>query len=231
MSDAGDWNAKTIAEFREERWTCRRPVRGSTACARAPPRSQERARSNVTPVMYLPDQKRPQHDLRVRVQRGELQRNPDWYYNLTSTGEGKGRARHRHLPSLGQRGDRHRARPHLRRTGAALPRLRRVRTPDRRHPEAPVLLLQRGSGPSRPATASPQLARSLEGELAPAALGIDPDHVREIGDAVGPRRDAVAGIRDGAEVRLKGSVERYQHDPRRDRSRRREPSTEPRMPR
>ena len=157
MSDAGDWNTKTIAEFRENDGRVGGPFEGAPLVL-VHHRGRKSGREYVTPVMYLPDQRDP-NGIYVFASKGGTPENPDWYYNLTSTGEGNGRARHRHLPSLGQRGDRHRARSHLRRTGrGATPASPSTHDRPKASGGSRCSCCNTRSGPSRPATASPQLA-------------------------------------------------------------------------
>ena len=87
MSDAGDWNAKTIAEFRENDGRVGGPFEGAPLVL-VHHRGRKSGREYLTPVMYLPDQSDPS-TIYVFASKGGTPENPDWYYNLTSTGEGK----------------------------------------------------------------------------------------------------------------------------------------------
>jgi deazaflavin-dependent oxidoreductase (nitroreductase family) len=81
-----DWNAKTIAEFRANQGRIGGPFEGAPVVL-AHHRGRKSAREYVTPMMYLP------HDsdagiIYVFATKGGVPTNPDWYYNLTTAGEG-----------------------------------------------------------------------------------------------------------------------------------------------
>jgi deazaflavin-dependent oxidoreductase (nitroreductase family) len=86
MTEATDWNAKTIAEFRANEGRVGGPFEGAPLVL-VHHRGRTRAREYVTPMMYLP------HDtddnvIYVFATKGGAPTNPDWYRNLTAAGEG-----------------------------------------------------------------------------------------------------------------------------------------------
>jgi deazaflavin-dependent oxidoreductase (nitroreductase family) len=86
MTEANDWNAKTIAEFRANEGRVGGPFEGAPVVL-VHHRGRTSARDYVTPTMYLP------HDtddniIYVFATKGGVPTNPDWYYNLTAAGEG-----------------------------------------------------------------------------------------------------------------------------------------------
>lgn len=86
MTESMDWNAKTIAEFRANQGRVGGPFEGAPVVL-AHHRGRKSAREYVTPMMYLP------HDsdagiIYVFATKGGVPANPDWYYNLTTAGEG-----------------------------------------------------------------------------------------------------------------------------------------------
>jgi deazaflavin-dependent oxidoreductase (nitroreductase family) len=86
MTEANDWNAKTIAEFRAHEGR----VGGTFEAAPmvlVHHRGRKSGRAYVNPMMYLP------HDaddnvIYVFATKGGSPTNPDWYYNLAAAGEG-----------------------------------------------------------------------------------------------------------------------------------------------
>jgi deazaflavin-dependent oxidoreductase (nitroreductase family) len=86
MSEANDWNAKIIAEFRANEGRVGGPFEGAPMVL-VHHRGRTSGRDHVTPVMYLP------HDIDdsiiyVFATKGGAPTNPDWYYNLTAGGGG-----------------------------------------------------------------------------------------------------------------------------------------------
>src|ERR1700740_1947225 len=86
MSDALDWNAKTIAEFRANEGRVGGVFEGAPLVL-VHHRGRKSGREYVTPMMYLP------HDtdldiIYVFATKGGVPTNPDWYYNLTAPGGG-----------------------------------------------------------------------------------------------------------------------------------------------
>jgi deazaflavin-dependent oxidoreductase (nitroreductase family) len=86
MSDALDWNAKTIAEFRANEGRVGGTFEGAPMIL-VHHRGRTSGREYVTPTMYLP------HDtesdiIYVFATKGGAPTNPDWYLNLTAAGHG-----------------------------------------------------------------------------------------------------------------------------------------------
>jgi deazaflavin-dependent oxidoreductase (nitroreductase family) len=84
MSDPGDWNAKTIAEFRANEGKVGGVFEGAPIVL-LHHRGRKSGQEYITPVMYLPDDSRP-GVIYVFATRGGAPVNPDWYYNLTAGG-------------------------------------------------------------------------------------------------------------------------------------------------
>ena len=85
MTEALDWNAKTIAEFRANEGRVGGVFEGAPLVL-VHHRGRKSEREYVTPMMYLP------HDtdsdiMYVFATRGGAAVNPDWYYNLTAAGD------------------------------------------------------------------------------------------------------------------------------------------------
>src|SRR5437763_14490765 len=85
MTDALDWNAKTIAEFRANEGRVGGTFEGAPLVL-VHHRGWKSAREYVTPTMYLPHDTHP-NIIYVFATRGGAPINPDWYYNLTAAGE------------------------------------------------------------------------------------------------------------------------------------------------
>ena len=81
-----DWNAKTIEEFRANDGQVGGTFEGAPLVL-VHHRGRTSGREYVTPVMYLPDDSDP-NVIFVFATRGGAPISPDWYYNLTSAGEG-----------------------------------------------------------------------------------------------------------------------------------------------
>jgi deazaflavin-dependent oxidoreductase (nitroreductase family) len=86
MSDAVDWNATTIAEFRANEGRVGGGFEGAPLVL-VHHRGRKSRREYVTPMMYLPHEVDPDV-IYVFASRGGTPTNPDWYYNLTAAGEG-----------------------------------------------------------------------------------------------------------------------------------------------
>jgi deazaflavin-dependent oxidoreductase (nitroreductase family) len=86
MSEALDWNAKTIAEFRANEGRVGGVFEGAPI-ALLHHRGRKSGRQYVSPVMYLPHDTEPEI-IYVFATRGGAPLNPDWYYNLTAAGDG-----------------------------------------------------------------------------------------------------------------------------------------------
>ena len=87
MSDAADWNATTIAEFRANEGRVGGGFEGAPLVL-VHHRGRKSRREYVTPMMYLPHEVDPDV-VYVFASRGGTPTNPDWYYNLTAAGEGR----------------------------------------------------------------------------------------------------------------------------------------------
>jgi deazaflavin-dependent oxidoreductase (nitroreductase family) len=86
MSEALDWNAKTIEEFRANEGK----VGGNFAGAPLVllhHSGRKSGREHVTPVMYLPHDSEPDI-IYVFATKAGAPTSPDWYYNLAAAGEG-----------------------------------------------------------------------------------------------------------------------------------------------
>jgi deazaflavin-dependent oxidoreductase (nitroreductase family) len=86
MSDALDWNAQTIAEFRANEGRVGGVFEGSPIVL-LHHRGRTSGREYVTPVMYLPHDSDPD-SIYVFASKGGAPTNPDWYLNLTAAGDG-----------------------------------------------------------------------------------------------------------------------------------------------
>jgi deazaflavin-dependent oxidoreductase (nitroreductase family) len=86
MPDPSEWNQKTITEFRENAGRVGGPFEGATLVL-LHHRGRASGREYVTPVMYMADD-RDTDKIYVFATKGGMPSNPDWYYNLTTTGEG-----------------------------------------------------------------------------------------------------------------------------------------------
>jgi deazaflavin-dependent oxidoreductase (nitroreductase family) len=86
MSDTADWNSTTIAEFRANGGKVGGTFEGAPLVV-VHHRGRKSGRAYETPMMYLPHEEDPDV-VYVFASRGGTPANPDWYYNLTGTGEG-----------------------------------------------------------------------------------------------------------------------------------------------
>ncbi|MDX6296798.1 MAG: hypothetical protein QOI51_655 [Nocardioidaceae bacterium] len=86
MTDATDWNSKTIAEFRANEGRVGGPFEGAPLVL-VHHRGRKSRREYVTPMMYLADGT-DDNIIYVFASKGGAPTNPDWYYNLTDAGEG-----------------------------------------------------------------------------------------------------------------------------------------------
>ncbi|HWG26068.1 nitroreductase/quinone reductase family protein [Actinospica sp.] len=84
MSDALDWNARTIEEFRANEGKVGGVFEGAPIVL-LHHRGRESGREHVSPVMYLPHETEPDI-IYVFATRGGAPTNPDWYYNLVTAG-------------------------------------------------------------------------------------------------------------------------------------------------
>ncbi|MBH0777734.1 nitroreductase/quinone reductase family protein [Nocardia bovistercoris] len=86
MSEADDWNAKIIAEFRENEGRVGGPFEGAPMVL-LHHRGRKSGREVVTPLMYMADD--GDADLiYLFASKAGAPSNPAWYYNLTSGGAG-----------------------------------------------------------------------------------------------------------------------------------------------
>jgi deazaflavin-dependent oxidoreductase (nitroreductase family) len=81
-----DWNEQTIAEFRANGGRVGGNFEGAPVVL-VHHRGRKSGREYVNPMMYLPDE-REANTIYVFASKGGAPSNPDWYYNLTATGEG-----------------------------------------------------------------------------------------------------------------------------------------------
>jgi deazaflavin-dependent oxidoreductase (nitroreductase family) len=86
MSEALDWNASTIAEFRANGGRVGGPFEGAPIVLMHH-RGRRSGRERVTPVMYLAHETDPDI-IYIFATRGGAPVNPDWYYNLVVAGAG-----------------------------------------------------------------------------------------------------------------------------------------------
>jgi deazaflavin-dependent oxidoreductase (nitroreductase family) len=86
MTEALDWNATTIAEFRANEGRVGGFFEGAPITL-LHHRGRKSGRQYVSPVMYLPHDTEPDI-IYVFATRGGAPQNPDWYYNLTAAGDG-----------------------------------------------------------------------------------------------------------------------------------------------
>jgi deazaflavin-dependent oxidoreductase (nitroreductase family) len=86
MSEALDWNAKTIAEFRANEGRVGGNFEGAPMVL-VHHRGRKSGREYVTPMMYLPHDTAPD-SIYVFATKAGAPDNPDWYRNLTAAGGG-----------------------------------------------------------------------------------------------------------------------------------------------
>jgi deazaflavin-dependent oxidoreductase (nitroreductase family) len=86
MSEALDWNAKTIAEFRANEGKIGGPFEGAPIVL-VHHRGRKSGREHVNPMMYLPHESEPDI-IYVFATAAGAPVNPDWYRNLTAAGQG-----------------------------------------------------------------------------------------------------------------------------------------------
>jgi deazaflavin-dependent oxidoreductase (nitroreductase family) len=87
MSDALDWNAKTIAEFRANEGRVGGPFEGAPLVL-VHHRGRKSGREYITPMMYLPHDTEPEI-IYVFATKAGAPTNPDWYYNLAAAADGR----------------------------------------------------------------------------------------------------------------------------------------------
>ncbi|MFK0153259.1 nitroreductase family deazaflavin-dependent oxidoreductase [Streptomyces sp. NPDC090499] len=86
MSEAPDWNTKTITEFRANEGRVGGVFEGAPIVL-LHHRGRKSRREYVSPVMYLPHETEPDI-IYVFATSGGAPNNPDWYYNLAEAGAG-----------------------------------------------------------------------------------------------------------------------------------------------
>jgi deazaflavin-dependent oxidoreductase (nitroreductase family) len=86
MSEAQDWNAKTVAEFRANEGRVGGVFEGAPIVI-LHHRGRKSEREYLNPVMYLPQVTEP-GIIYVFASNGGASTNPDWYNNLTAAGAG-----------------------------------------------------------------------------------------------------------------------------------------------
>jgi deazaflavin-dependent oxidoreductase (nitroreductase family) len=86
MSEASDWNAKTIAEFRSNRGAVGGVFQGAPIVL-LHHRGRSSGRQYVTPMMYLPHDTEPDI-IYVFATKAGAPTNPDWYRNAVAAGDG-----------------------------------------------------------------------------------------------------------------------------------------------
>jgi len=84
MSEALDWNAKTITEFRANEGKVGGPFEGAPLVL-LHHRGRKSGREFVVPTMYLRHETEPDI-IYVFASKAGAPTNPDWYYNLTTAG-------------------------------------------------------------------------------------------------------------------------------------------------
>src|ERR1700693_5062721 len=86
MSDALDWNAKTIAEFRANEGKVGGNFEGAPMVL-VHHRGRKSGREDVNPTMYLPRDTEPE-SICVSAPKAGAPTTPDWSRNLTAAGAG-----------------------------------------------------------------------------------------------------------------------------------------------
>jgi deazaflavin-dependent oxidoreductase (nitroreductase family) len=85
MTEALDWNAKTIAEFRANEGKVGGVFEGAPIVL-LHHRGRKSGREHITPIMYLADDNEPDN-IYVFATKGGAPTNPDWYLNLSAAGD------------------------------------------------------------------------------------------------------------------------------------------------
>jgi deazaflavin-dependent oxidoreductase (nitroreductase family) len=86
MTEANDWNMKVIEEFRANEGRVGGPFEGAPVVL-VHARGRKSGNEHVNPMMYLPHAA-DDGVIYVFATKGGAPTNPDWYYNLTTAGEG-----------------------------------------------------------------------------------------------------------------------------------------------
>jgi deazaflavin-dependent oxidoreductase (nitroreductase family) len=86
MPEANNWNDNIISEFRSNGGRVGGNFEGAPVTL-VHHRGRTSGREYVNPLMYLPDEA-DNDTIYVFATKGGAPSNPDWYYNLTATGQG-----------------------------------------------------------------------------------------------------------------------------------------------
>jgi deazaflavin-dependent oxidoreductase (nitroreductase family) len=86
MAETQDMNANTIAEFRANEGKVGGPFEGAPMVL-VHHRGRKSGKEHLAPMMYLPHETEPD-TVYVFATKGGAPTNPDWYYNLTTAGDG-----------------------------------------------------------------------------------------------------------------------------------------------
>ena len=86
MPEVTDWNAKIIEEFRANEGRVGGPFAGAPMVLLIH-RGRKSGQERVAPVMYMAHET-DDNAIYVFASKAGAPSNPDWYYNLTSAGEG-----------------------------------------------------------------------------------------------------------------------------------------------
>lgn len=86
MAEVTDWNEKTIEEFRANEGRVGGPLEGAPMVL-VTHRGRKSGHQHVTPMMYMPDDTNDDA-IYVFATNAGAPSNPDWYYNLTTVGDG-----------------------------------------------------------------------------------------------------------------------------------------------
>ena len=86
MPEVTDWNTRIIEEFRANEGRVGGPFDGAPIVL-VHHRGRKSGLEYVNPMMYLPDETDDSIIYVFATKQGEPS-NPDWYYNLTTAGEG-----------------------------------------------------------------------------------------------------------------------------------------------
>jgi deazaflavin-dependent oxidoreductase (nitroreductase family) len=142
MSDPLDWNAKTIAEFRANQGRVGGPFEGAPLVL-VHHRGRNSGQEHLTPMMYLPHDTDPDI-IYVFATKAGAPTNPDWYRNLTAAGEASvERGTQTYKATVRELAGAERDRVYAEQA-QALPRLRRIRPPNRWNPHHPRARTQPG---------------------------------------------------------------------------------------
>ncbi|GAA2043794.1 nitroreductase family deazaflavin-dependent oxidoreductase [Catenulispora yoronensis] len=85
MTEADDWNANIVAEFRANEGKVGGPFEGAPLIL-LHHIGRKSGREFVAPMMYLPAETQGEDTIYVFASKGGAPTNPDWYTNTTTTG-------------------------------------------------------------------------------------------------------------------------------------------------